>query len=219
MVVSRPTQRRPASPAGAWAPSPQGPPPSGPRRGPLLPVLLGLAALLLVAGAGAGIYFGLVKDDGKDKGTTSDARNTATQDTTPSGSSTSSTATDTTDTTTTTGGAAAQPSFLVNVCGRLSPARRCGAPAFVRSRNGKQFFVWLSVRRAPRGRLVRILLQDATTGKNLVSPTRYKTTGAAKDIFTLRISGGPFRPLKARIRVLYGSRMIRIARALRITLR
>ncbi len=209
----------PGQPGGAWPPAPQQPPPSGPRRSPLLPVILGLAALLLVAGAGAGIYFGLVKDNGKDKGTTSDARTTATQDTTASGSSTDSGSTDTTGTTTTTGGPSAQPSFLVNVCGRLSPARRCGAPAFVRSRTDKQFFVWLSVRRAPRGRLVRILLQDSTTGKNLVSPTRYKTTGAAKDIFTLRISGGPFRPLKAAIRVLYGSRMIKFARPLRLTLR
>jgi hypothetical protein len=165
-----------------------------------------------VGGAGAGIYFGLVKDGGDGNGKTSTE---ATISTNPDTTGTANTAT----TTTTTDEPSKPASFLVNVCGRLSPARRCGAPGFVRSRSIKQFYVWLAVRRAPKGRAIRILLQDSSTDKNLVSPTRYMTTGAAKDIFTLRISGGPFRELKAAIRVKYGRRFIKFARPLRLTLR
>jgi hypothetical protein len=75
------------------------------------------------------------------------------------------------------------------------------------------------VRKAPKGRKVQILLKDASTQKNLVRPTRYTTTGASKDIFTLRISGGPFRPLRALVRIKYGSDFVRFPRTLRITLR
>ena len=120
----------------------------------------------------------------------------------------------------TTGGQPDKPAtFLVNVCGGLSRDRRCEAPGFIRSRNKKQFYIWVLVRKAPKGRKVQILLKDASTGRNLVRPTTYTTTGATKDIFTLRISGGPFRPLRALIRMRYAGDFVKFPRTLRITLR
>ena len=156
------------------------------------------------------MYFGLVKDDGDGDGTRPSAQTPAflhSRQRKPRG-------------TRTTGGQPDTPAtFLVNVCGGLSDARRCEAPGFVRSRNKKQFYIWVLVRKAPKSRKVQILLKDASTGKNLVRPTSYTTTGSSKDIFTLRISGGPFRPLRALVRVRYGTDFVRFPRPLRITLR
>jgi hypothetical protein len=181
-------------------------PPAG-RRSPAVLVLLSLLAAMVVAGVGAGVYFGLVKDDGDGDGTET------TVETPPS----STPATEAAGTETP--GGQPDATFLVNVCGGLSGDRRCEAPGFVRSRNKKQFYIWVLVRKAPKGRKVQILLKDASTGKNLVRPTSYTTTGASKDIFTLRISGGPFRPLRAQIRVRDGTDFVRFPRPLRITLR
>jgi hypothetical protein len=192
-----PTDDLPASPAPR-------------RRSPALVFAVGILGVLLVGGAAAGIYFGLVKDNGNGDGTESSAA------TTPSPTSPRATGPSTTSTTSRPDKPA---TFLVNVCGGLSPARRCEAPGFIRSRRRKQFFIWVLVRKAPKGQKVQILLKDASTGRNLVNPTRYTTTGASRDIFTLRISGGPFRPLRAVIRIKYENDFVKFPRVLRITLR
>jgi hypothetical protein len=192
-----PTDDLPASPAPK-------------RRSPALVFAVGILAVLLVGGAAAGIYFGLVKDNGNGDGTESSAASTP--------SPTSSRATDP-STTSTTSRPDKPATFLVNVCEGLSPARRCEAPGFIRSRSRKQFYIWVLVRKAPKGQKVQILLKDASTGRNLVNPTRYTTTGASRDIFTLRISGGPFRPLRAVVRIKYENDFVRFPRVLRITLR
>ena len=72
---------------------------------------------------------------------------------------------------------------------------------------------------APKGKAVRILLTNTSTGKNLLSPTRYVTTGAKKNIFTLRVGGGPFRRLRAAIVIKYKRDIIKFKPPLRLNLR
>ncbi len=174
-------------------------------------LVLGLVAFLVVGAAGAGAYFAFKGDDEPDKtskegGTTPTSGEEVISDTTTDG---------TTDTST-----PDKPAkFRVNVCGRLSRARRCGAPAFNRSGNVKRFYIWLAVLDAPKGKAVRILLRNARTGKNILSPTRYVTTGAKKDVFTLRVGGGPFGSLRAAIAIKYKRDIIKFKPPLRLNLR
>ena len=177
----------------------------------MLALIAGLVAFLVVGAAGAGAYFGFVKDDEPGKTTSTEA------DTTPT-SGTEEVTDETTDTSSTP--KADKPAkFRVNVCGRLSPARRCGAPGFNRSANVKRFYIWLAVLNAPKGKAVRILLTNTSTGKNILSPTRYVTTGAKKDIFTLRVGGGPFRRVRAAIVIKYKRDIIKFKPPLRLNLR
>jgi len=176
----------------------------------MLALVAGLVAFLVVGAAGAGVYFGLVKDDEPGKTTTTEAGTT----------STSATEEVTDETTDTSSSKPDKPAtFRVNVCGRLSPARRCGAPGFNRSANVKRFYIWLAVLNAPKGKAVRILLSNTSTGKNILSPTRYVTTGAKKDIFTLRVGGGPFARLRAAIVIKYKRDIIKFKPPLRLNLR
>ena len=83
----------------------------------------------------------------------------------------------------------------------------------------KQFYLWLAVLNAPKKKAVRLLLVDRKTKKNFVSPSRFLTTGAKKNVFTVRISGGPFKQLRAAILVKYGREQIQFKPPLRLSLR
>ena len=209
----------PGQPPGGWQGPPAMRPPSPPSpkgRRTMLALVAGLVAFLVVGAARAGAYFALVKDDdGPGKTTSTEAGATPT-----SGTEDVPTDTTTDGTTDTSSSKPDKPAtFRVNICGRLSPARRCGAPGFNRSGNVKRFYIWLAVLNAPKGKAVRILLTNAGTGKNLLSPTRYVTTGAKKNIFTLRVGGGPFGSLRAAIAIKYKRDIIKFKPPLRLNLR
>jgi hypothetical protein len=206
----------PPPPGGGWSPPPS-PPPGGGGRTTTLAIVAGVLAFLVLGAAGAGAYFGFIKKDDAKTPTTTTGATTPTTSSTPSTDATQDTSTGTD--TTSTSSPVTPAKFRVNVCGRLSPARRCGAPGFNRSRNVKQFYLWLAVLNAPDKKAVRLLLVDRKTRKNLVSPTRFVTTGAKKNIFTLRISGGPFKQLRAAILVKYGRDAITFQPPLRLSLR
>ncbi|MGI8594524.1 MAG: zinc ribbon domain-containing protein [Solirubrobacteraceae bacterium] len=208
----------PGQPPGGWQGPPAMHPPTPPpakSRSTLLAIVVGLVAFLVVGAAGAGAYFAF-KDDGEPgKPTSTEAGTTPT-----SGTESATTDTTTDGTTDTTSSKPDKPAkFRVNVCGRLSPARRCGAPGFDRSGNVKRFYVRLEVLNAPQGKAVRILLTDASTGKNLLSPTRYVTSGAKKSVFTLRVGGGPFGRVRAAIDIKYKRDVIKFKPPLRLNLR
>lgn len=204
-------------PPGAAGGGPPAPPPPGRGGRTGLAIVVGLLAFLVVGAAGAGAYFAFIKSDDDKTPTTSTGARTPTTSSTPTTGATQDTSSESGTPSAATPSSPAR--FRVDVCGRLSPARRCRAPGFNRSRNVKRFYLWVAVLDAPAKKAVRILLVDRSTQKNLVSPTRFVTTGAKRNIFTLRISGGPFKRLRAAILVKYGRDTVPFKPPLRLSLR